>query len=240
MDEAIILAGGLGTRLRSEVPDIPKVLAPVAGRPFVAYLLDQLARQKFSRVILATGYHADQVEAALGIRWRHLTLEYSREHEPLGTGGAIREALGLCQSEYIAVVNGDTYLEIDYGKLEADLREQEARIAIALAHVDNAERYSRIVLNGDRVVGFKDNGFSGPAWIHAGAYGLGRDILHELPETTSFSFERGYMEAAAKRGEVIGFKDTNCFIDIGIPEDYRRAQSLFDSSGWVRDHTSIL
>ncbi len=228
MNEAIILAGGLGTRLQSEVPDVPKVLAPVAGRPFVAYLLDQLERQSFTRVILATGYRASQVEAALGPRWRNLSLEYSLECDPLGTGGAIREALLLCQTEYIAVINGDTYLEVDYERFKEWVVGQKGRVGIALSHVEDATRYGRVVLEGSRVTDFQGKGFFGSAWIHAGAYCIARDILQELPESVPFSFEH-YMEDTAKRGEIIGFRDTQCFIDIGIPEDYRRAQSLFGS-----------
>ncbi|EQD41925.1 D-glycero-d-manno-heptose 1-phosphate guanosyltransferase, partial [mine drainage metagenome] len=133
MNEAIILAGGLGTRLRSEVRDLPKVLAPVAGRPFIAYILDQLAQQSFSRVILATGYRADQVEAVLGTRWGPLILEYSREDEPLGTGGAIREALRHCRTGRVAAINGDTYLKVDYGVFEDRVAKEHTMIGMALA-----------------------------------------------------------------------------------------------------------
>src|SRR6187431_1511995 len=136
-DEAIVLAGGFGTRLRGIVDDVPKPLAAVAGRPFLAWLLDRLAGSGMRRCILATGYMSDLIEQRIGTRWQGMDIAYSVEPEPLGTGGAIRLAANRLQGDAAHVLNGDTWLEYDPVALEAAARESNAPMAIALARVDD-------------------------------------------------------------------------------------------------------
>lgn len=229
MPEAIILAGGLGSRLRSEVESAPKVLAPVAGRPFVAYLLDQLREQGFTRIVLATGYLADEVEKTLGRSWDGMMLDYCRESEPLGTGGAIRGALRVCVDDYVCVLNGDTYLAIDYPIFREFVVRSGALAGVALANIAEADRYGAVRLGKDRVVGFREKGVRGRAWVNAGAYCLSRRVLEHLPETGSFSFEHVYLECSVRQGDLVGFQGAQAFIDIGVPEDYRRAAGVLQA-----------
>lgn len=226
-DAAVILAGGLGTRLRGVVAGLPKPLAPVAGRPFLAWLLDQLADQGVVRVVLATGYRGEQVEAALGTVWRGMALAYSREREPLGTGGALAlAARQIAQGEFF-VLNGDTWLELDYPAFGGAVADRGARLGVALASVPDVSRYGSVRLDGDRITGFDEKGKTGAGFINAGVYWMRRDLLDGCPAGVAFSFERDVLLPAAAREPVVGYAHTHGFTDIGVPEDYHRAQGLF-------------
>ena len=233
-DEAIILAGGLGTRLRGVVDDVPKPLAPVAGRPFLAWLLDALADHGFRRVVLATGYRGEQVEAALGAAWHGMTLAYSREPAPLGTGGAIMHALRELSSEAFFVLNGDTWLELDYAAFDRVVNDASVRLGVALAMVPDVARYGAARLEGHSVTGFDEKGASGAGFINAGVYWMLRGMLEDRPTGAAFSFERDVLMPAVQREPVIGYTDTRGFIDIGVPKDFLRAQAMFGRS---RAHT---
>lgn len=225
-DEAIILAGGFGTRLRGIVDDVPKPLAAVAGRPFLAWLLDRLAAGGMRRCILATGYMADSIEQRIGARWNGMDIVYSVEPEPLGTGGAIRLAASLLQGDGAHVLNGDTLLEYAPAALEAAARDAGSPMAMALALVDDVARYGAVDIIDGRAVAFREKGETGLGWINAGCYFLGDETLAVLPQG-AFSFEREVLQPRAASGEVAVCTTTAGFIDIGVPEDYRRAQSLF-------------
>ena len=227
IDEAIVLAGGFGTRLRGVVDDVPKPLAPVVGRPFLAWLLDALAAQGFRHVVFATGYRGEQVEAALGGSWRGMRLDYSREQEPLGTGGAIALAMERVAGVACFVLNGDTWLGLDYARFDAATRACSARLGVALAAVPDVSRYGAVRVEGGRITGFVEKGQAGPGLVNAGVYRMSRSLLDDYRTGTSFSFERDVLVPAAARETVAGYADTGGFIDIGAPEDYRRAQTLF-------------
>ena len=226
-DEAIILAGGFGTRLRGVVDDVPKPLAPVAGKPFLAWLLDALAAQGMRRVVLATGYKGEQIAATLGKAWRGMSLDYSREDAPLGTGGAIALAMRLVTGDACFVLNGDTWLELDYAAFDQATRAAEAALGMALARVSDVGRYGAVHVDGGRVTGFAEKGSSGPGYINAGVYWIARSLTRDFPAAKAFSFERDVLAAAAARGTVLAYTRTEGFIDIGVPEDYRRGQALF-------------
>jgi D-glycero-alpha-D-manno-heptose 1-phosphate guanylyltransferase len=223
-DEAIILAGGRGTRLQSIVPDLPKPLAPVQGRPFVAWVLDSLERQGIRRVILATGYKAVLVRETLGLRWGRMDLEYAAEASPLGTGGAIANAARLIEGDSAFVVNGDSYLELDYAAFAVAMRDSGARIGMALAQVPDVARYGVVQVQDTHVVGFNEKGGGGPGWINAGVYWLVRAVWESVDATRACSFEREILTAEASRRNVRAYTVTRGFIDIGIPGDYQRAQ----------------
>jgi D-glycero-alpha-D-manno-heptose 1-phosphate guanylyltransferase len=227
VDEAIVLAGGLGTRLRGVVDDMPKPLAPVAGRPFVAWVLDALAAQGLRHAVLATGYLGEQVEATLGPTWRGMQLAYSREPEPRGTGGALRLALHAVRGDRCIVLNGDTWLTLDYAAFARGVHAADARLGVALAQVADVARYGAARLDGNRVTGFDEKGGAGPGFVNAGVYCVRRDLLDGFAEGRAFSFERDVLMPAAMREPVLGYTATRGFIDIGVPEDYRRAQALF-------------
>ena len=226
-DEVIILAGGFGTRLRGVVDDVPKPLAPVAGRPFLAWLLDTLAGQGLHRAVLATGYLGEQIEAALGPAWRGMQLVYSREPAPLGTGGAIALALKAIDGDGCFVLNGDTWLELDYGAFGRAVADAGARLGVALAKVSDVARYGAVRAGQGRVTGFDEKGASGAGFINAGVYWMRRSLLSPHAPGTPFSFERDVLVPAVSSEPVIGYSDTHGFIDIGVPEDYQRAQQLF-------------
>ena len=226
-DEAIVLAGGFGTRLRGIVDDVPKPLAPVAGRPFLAWLLDRLATGGMRRCILATGYLSDVIEQRIGARWQGMEIAYSVEPEPLGTGGAIRLAATRLQGDAAHVLNGDTWLEYDPVALEDTARAAGASMTIALARVDDVARYGAVDIDNGRVTGFREKGESGPGWINAGCYFLGADALAALPVRDAFSFEQDVLQPRVQARAVAAFTATAGFIDIGVPEDYARAQRQF-------------
>lgn len=226
-DEAIVLAGGFGTRLRGVVDDVPKPLAPVAGRPFLAWLLDRLADGGMRRCILATGYLSALIEQRIGTRWGGMDIAYSLEPEPLGTGGAIRLAATRLQGDAAHVLNGDTWLEYDPLALEDAARTAGASMAIALARVDDVARYGSVGVDQGRVSGFREKGETGPGWINAGCYFLGADALAAMPHRDAFSFEQDVLQPRVQSGAVAAFTATTGFIDIGVPEDYARAQLQF-------------
>lgn len=221
-DEILILAGGFGTRLRSEVPDLPKPLAPVAGRPFLAYLLDRYAAAGMRRVILATGYLGDVVEQTIGRKWAGMEVVYSREETPLGTGGAIAAAARLTEGDGLHVCNGDTYLEYSPAALEAAA--DGLPMAIALARVEDVSRYGAVDVAQGKVLRFHEKRPGGAGLINAGSYFLSAAALAALPAEAAFSFEKQVLEPTAANGQVGVLVDTAAFIDIGVPEDFHRAQ----------------
>lgn len=226
-DETIILAGGFGTRLRDVVADVPKPMAPVAGRPFLAWLLDRLAAQGMRRCILATGYLADVIEREIGRHWSGMDIVHSVETMPLGTGGAIRQAANLLQGDCAHVLNGDTWLAYSTAALEHATTHAGAAIGIALAHVDDVGRYGAVETRHGIVTGFREKGGIGDGWINAGCYFLSAAAISALPDAETFSFESEVLLPMAAGGNVAAWTDTNNFIDIGVPEDYLRAQDLF-------------
>lgn len=224
-DEAIVLAGGLGTRLRALVSDVPKPMAPVAGRPFLEWVLRRLAQENIRRVILATGYMSEKIERAFGSRFSGMEVVYSVEPAPLGTGGAIAHAARLVGNRGVHVVNGDTFLEYSLVEMEV-LVQSRGRLGMALAKVDDVHRYGAIGLQGDRVASFHEKGDRGPGWINGGCYFFPDAALRSLP-SGAFSLEAHVLAPAAAEGDVVGLTRTGGFIDIGVPEDYVRAQAIF-------------
>ena len=229
-DEAIVLVGGLGTRLRDVVSEVPKPLAPVAGRPFLAWVLDNLRDHGIRHVVLAAGYMADKVEQCAGRDWHGMAIDYSIETEALGTGGAIAQARQALRGEAAHVLNGDTFLRYRPAALERATRDAGAQMGVALAEVPDLARYGAVELEGPRVSAFLEKGRTGPGWINAGCYFLSEAALEALPATGNYSFETRVLAPMTAAGKVAGFTDTQGFIDIGVPEDYRRAQSLFGNA----------
>jgi D-glycero-alpha-D-manno-heptose 1-phosphate guanylyltransferase len=224
--EAIILAGGLGTRLRSVVADLPKVLASVNGRPFLAYLLDPLVAAGFDAAILAVGYMGEKIREHFGDRYRSLPLRYSLETEPLGTGGAIKLAMTHTDAANIFIVNGDTYLELDYSVMLTDHQRARSCLTIAVQTVPDAGRYGALDIEGGKIRGFVEKGRSGPGSINAGVYVLSRELLHRYPLLPAFSFETDLLMPHIEEIAPLAFRTQGTFIDIGVPEDYARAQAL--------------
>lgn len=227
--DAIVLAGGLGTRLRGVVDDLPKPMASVCGRPFLAFVLDQLADGGFTTVALATGYRHDAIRSYFGADYRGLALRYSVESEPLGTGGAIRLACGNIAGHDVFVLNGDTYLELDFRAMLAAHAGAAAELTVAIRQVPDVARYGTLELSDDRVQAFLEKGRSGAGWINAGTYILGPKARARLRPHGAFSFEQDLLVPETSSIRPLAFRSSGRFIDIGTPEDYARAQTLFRS-----------
>ncbi|GAA5070561.1 sugar phosphate nucleotidyltransferase [Lysobacter panacisoli] len=226
-DEVILLVGGMGTRLRAVVADLPKPLAPIRSRPFLAYQLDAYAAAGMRRAILATGFRAEQIRSAIGSRWSGMEIVYSHEEEPLGTGGAIRQAAGHVLGDGgVHLANGDTFLRYAPAGLEAATRRADARMGIALARVDDVGRYGAVEVSDGKVSAFREKGGQGEGLINAGSYFITGEGLSRLPADESYSFEERVLLPWALEGQVAAFTDTRDFIDIGVPEDYARAQTV--------------
>ena len=222
--EAIVLAGGFGTRLREVVPDLPKPRAPVAGRPFLEILLQALASKGFRRVVLSLGYMADKVAAHFGERFAGMELVYEVEDTPLGTGGAVRQALTRCSEDHVFVFNGDTYLDLEVADVEAHWQKHRAPIIVA-REVTDTGRFGRLNTSGGRVVGFLEKGTAGAGLINAGTYVLPIDTLNEFAPGQAFSLETDFLAKAVRTQRIDLFVTSGHFIDIGVPDDYSRAQS---------------
>jgi NDP-sugar pyrophosphorylase family protein len=230
---AVILAGGLGMRLRSVVADRPKVVAEVAGRPFLAYLLDQVARAGIREVVLCTGYLGAQVRAMLGDRYDHLHLIYSQEPTPLGTAGALRWALPLFDSATLLVMNGDSFCQTDLGALWDWHHRQGASATMLLTRVAETARYGRVYADADgRVRRFEEKGHRrGAGWINAGIYCLRRALLLTIPPSATVSLEQEMFPAWIGRG-LYGYRGGGRFLDIGTPDAYAAAARFFSPESW--------
>lgn len=226
---AAILAGGLGTRLRSRIADRPKVLAPVLGRPYLAYLLDQLADAGVHRVVLLAGYRAEQVRSAFGTAYAGLDLAYSCEPSPLGTAGALREALPHLSSGSILLLNGDSYCAAPLGDFWAFHHRQVADLSLVLTRVPDASRYGRVQIAADgRIVRFEEKCTAeGAGWVNAGIYLLRRSLIEEIPAEGAVSLEREMFPRWTAGKRCRGFTCRAPFLDIGTPDSYAQAESFF-------------
>lgn len=221
--EAIILAGGLGTRLRHLVPDMPKPMAVVGGKPFLELMLQRLALAGFKHVILSVGYMADKIIAHFGRQFQGMALSYEIETLPLGTGGALRNALSICQNEHVYVLNGDSYLELDFHVLEKLWREHGKPIIVGRRVLDVA-RFGQLLLDGRRVFDFLEKKGQGAGVINAGCYVFPIRILDMFARDSVFSLESDFLALQVRQQEFLIHVADGYFIDIGIPQDYLRAQ----------------
>lgn len=225
----VIIAGGLGTRLRSVLADKPKCLADVCGKPFLFYLLEQMTGAGVKRIVLCTGYQAGQVEECVGTRFSGVPVVYSREDEPLGTAGALRLAFDRhgCDEPWL-VMNGDSYLDIDIPSLRSEFDRSSCFAVIAAAHVADGCRFGSLKCASDgRVLAFEEKSdVPGPKWINGGVYLLSTTFLESIPKITPLSLERDVFPQSLAQG-VLTYPCHGRFIDIGIPPSFALAQSFF-------------
>lgn len=225
--EAIVLAGGFGTRLQSVVNDIPKPMAPITGRPFLSYLLDYLANQGITHAVLSVGYRHEAIIQHFGKEYKNIKLTYAVEKEPLGTGGAIKFAVQFIENEDFTVLNGDTFFKIDFAAFYRNHLNSQADLSIALRLVEDVKRYGTVVTEDNgRIVDFLEKGQkSGVGKINGGIYLLNKSIIEKIANFTgNFSMEKDVFERYYANYPFYGFPFNEYFIDIGIPEDYHRAQ----------------
>jgi len=222
--EAIILAGGLGTRLRSAVPDLPKCLAPVAGRPFLGHVIDSLRMQGIERFIFSLGYRSELVEDFLRIDYPTLDHVSVVEDEPLGTGGAIALALEQAQTNDVLVANGDTLFRINLQELETAHRQAAAECTLALKPMTDFDRYGVVEMDASgRIASFREKDHYAQGLINGGIYLINKEQWSQRHFNPKFSFEKDYLERFAQEGVLYGSVQEGYFIDIGIPEDFSRA-----------------
>lgn len=229
---AVILAGGRGTRLRPAVADQPKVLAEVRGRPFLAYLLAQVADCGVRDIVLCTGYLSDQVQAAFGETYGPLHLTYARDPEPLGTAGPLKVALPQMRSDPVLVMNGDSCCQADLTAFWAWHHERSAEATLLLTEVPDTRRYGRVGVDADGLVlRFDEKGcVGGPGWINAGVYLLGRRLIETIPSGRVVSLEREVFPAWIEHG-LYGCRSNGRFLDIGTPDSYAMAEEFFAPTG---------
>lgn len=222
--EAIVLAGGFGTRLRQVLSDVPKPMAPINHQPFLRYVLDMLVAQGVDRIVIATGYMHEKIEEAFGASYRGAKLLYSQEDTPLLTGGAVKKALTLCTEESILIVNGDTFFEVNYQEMQKQMRVKNADFVIAVKHLQHFTRYGRLEFSSQgHVVKFIEKQPTDDGYINGGVYLMKRSFLNnELRE--AFSIEKDVMEIDTINRRIFAYPSEGYFLDIGVPEDYEHAQ----------------
>jgi len=223
--KAIVLAGGLGTRLAPITGNVPKPMAVIGSRPFLEFVLDYLIRQEVEEAILAVSYEWKQIQAHFGAAYRGLQLCYSVEDQPLGTGGAIRQALGFCPDDRVAVLNGDTLFQVDLGKM-AELHDRHnGLLTMALKYADDCGRFGRVEVSADGVInGFMEKSGRGSGWINGGVYMVMRRLFEVFPMPERFSFEVDLVEANIDRIRPRAYQSGEYFIDMGVPGDFERAR----------------
>ncbi len=233
---AAILAGGLGTRLRSEVSDCPKVLAQVCGRPFLFHLLDWLGDTGVSDVVLCTGYRREQVRETVGDMYRKMRVRYSEEVEPMGTGGALRNALPLFSSSTVLVANGDSFPRVDLSSfLDWHVR-RRSQASLVLARVRDASRFGRVDTDAaGRILRFAEkDGRHATGWINAGVYLFSRERIASVSEGRTCSLEKQIFPGWIEQG-IYAMKTDGGFIDIGTPESYREAGAFFSAGTYKKE-----
>lgn len=226
---AVILAGGFGTRLQSVVKGQQKVVAKVSDKPFLVYLLKQLSKYKITNVVLCTGYKSEQVKDYFGHKFDNISIRYAVETEPLGTAGAIRNALSLIKSNNFIAMNGDSFCEANLNDLYNFHQEKNAKLSMLLTKVSDSSRYGSVELNEDSLIeSFKEKeSAKDTGWINSGIYILSKNIIKNLELNKNISIEKDFFPKYILN-DFYGFKNPDgVFIDIGTPESYKLAEKIF-------------
>lgn len=229
--QAIILAGGKGTRLQAVVNDVPKPMALVNGHPFLEYQIHQLVYWGITDIILSVGYKRDVIRDYFGNgdRWA-VTIRYAEEDEPLGTGGAIREAMRLATAESVLVMNGDSFVNLDISAFLKFHSKKKAVFSLALVTLNDTGRYGRIEIDAEgRVVAFKEKQGNGPGYVNSGVYLIARNVLDIFPTSGSVSLENDILPELVGK-DMFALPSSVFFIDIGVPDDYL----------YINSHSSLL
>ena len=221
----IILAGGLGTRLRSVVSDLPKCMAPVNGKPFLSYVIEYFQQQQISNFIFSVGYKHEAIAEYLSDQLSTVNYQLSIEEEPLGTGGAIKKACSLVNNKNVLVTNGDTLFKANASTLQSFHQQKNADCTLALKAMKNFDRYGVIELNqDDSIKSFNEKKYYESGLINGGLYMLNVESFLKQSFPEKFSFETAYLEKFYNQHKMFGLIQDEYFIDIGIPEDYARAE----------------
>jgi len=227
--EAIILAGGLGTRLSSILKDTPKAMAPINGRPFLDFQLDYLAAFGIDHVVISVGHLREKIMDHYQNQYNNIRIDYAIEEEPLGTGGGLLLAMKKVEGSSVFVLNGDTFYMIDYQKFLDIHRAKESKCSIIIREMDDISRYGAIERNENRqITGFYEKSDrQGQGFINGGVYLINKVYFlnQNLPE--KFSLEKDFFQKIYTQQKIYGILCRQYFIDIGVPEDYEKAQDDF-------------
>ena len=230
LNTAIILAGGMGTRLKTIISDLPKPMAPIMNVPFLTYQLNYLKHFGIKKVIFSVGYLSEKIIAHYNQSFENISIEYSIEKNPLGTGGGIRMAMSNLNEDLVLILNGDSFFDLDLEQFYNLHLEQKSDFSLALRYVNNSERYGNIEFNSShQITSFiEKNQLNQSGYINAGVYILSKKLyLQNTKPDINFSIEKDFFEKQLNQLIIKGFEFKDYFIDIGIPEDYLKAQDDF-------------
>ncbi len=226
--DVIILAGGFGTRLKSIIKDIPKPMASIAGKPFLEWLINYLSGFNPNKIILGTGYKHEIIETHFGKQFKNIPVVYSIETDPLGTGGAIKKAFDLVETKNCLVLNGDTFFKINHSAFLDFHLSAKSVFSLALKPVKNPSRYGTVEVMGNSIKKFNEKKPDlTEGLINTGVYLMSKELFKHFPEKDNFSIETDFMELKTGEIDMKGFICDDYFIDIGIPDDYKRANHDF-------------
>lgn len=224
LTEAIILAGGKGTRLQEISSGLPKPMMPVCGRPFLDFLLLKLYKYGIKKVILSVGYKNETISSHFGSEFNGMSLIYSIEETPLGTGGAIAKSLFDTENDDVIILNGDSYFDVDISTMYSCHVKKNADITMAVKYQHDSNRFGSVSITDGRVNSFREKGAANAGFINGGIYMVNRRISAYFPPVQTFSFESDLLENHVNVLDIHPFASDGYFIDIGIPDDYFRAQ----------------
>lgn len=230
--EAIVLAGGFGTRLSHIVADVPKPMAPVNNRPFLEYLFDYLGENGVTHIVLAIGYKGNVIRDYFGCSYKDIRITYSVETSPLGTGGAIKKALKVCSNRDVFIVNGDTYFNVDLYNMREVYVNTESHLTLAVKLMSDFDRYGSVEICDGKILKFKEKTKTLEGKINGGIYLLNKSIFDSVSEEV-FSFEEIILENTGK--DIFAYESEGYFIDIGVPDDYEKVQRDFMKMRFINE-----
>ncbi|MCE3255443.1 MAG: D-glycero-alpha-D-manno-heptose,7-bisphosphate 7-phosphatase [Rickettsiaceae bacterium] len=223
--QAVILAGGFGTRLQDVIKDVPKPMAKIGNLPFLTYLFTYLKNQQFTDVVLSVGYLKEKIIDYFGNSYLGINIQYAIEDKPLGTGGAILNSLKFIdETKPVVVLNGDTFLRVDYQKLIYFHHNKESDLTIVLRHLQDSGRYGSVIIDEQSsIVNFSEKVKDRSALINGGVYILNPRVFAKYNPPQQFSFEQDFLSKNLSSIKSFAFPVDDYFIDIGVPEDYKIA-----------------
>lgn len=228
MREVIILAGGQGTRLKSITKNIPKCLVKVNEKEFLSYVLKSLENYNYDKIILALGYGQNQIRKFIDLNYSHLNVIYSIENKPLLTGGAVRLASEQIESDSFLILNADTFHNIDLDLLTNYHYSKNSDVTIALKPMNNFNRYGAVEFDkNNQVIKFREKENMSFGYINTGYIHVKKKVLLDFDIGVPFSFENNFLKEYVDKIKILSFIDDSYFIDIGVPEDYKKANEDF-------------
>ncbi len=223
--EAIILAGGLGTRLRSVIDNVPKPMADINSKPFLCFILENLYQYGFRKIILSIGYKGDLIVNYFGTNYKGVEIVYVMDEIPLGTGGAIKKSMQYIVEDHAFIINGDTFCDIKFSELE-DMWCKSYKNIMTVVKKSSTLRFGKVKVSEGYVLEMHEKNSTGSGLINAGCYVLSKIIFENSNGIQRGSFETGLLAKLISNHEVLAYIHSGEFIDIGIPEDYAKAQVL--------------